>query len=116
MDVVQRRKRQRDEQTMNKQVLDSIVHALGRYGKSTPEIVFWNLRESQGLKEEDILRYPEKFVQSLQKMFGIGTKTIETVIIREIKSTIPELRDAGGESLVLVLKEARAQDQRNREF
>jgi hypothetical protein len=77
-------------------------------------VVFWNFETKFGLQKEDMSKYPEKFVQSIQGMFAEGAPRVEKTIIQEMKSSITdcELDDS---SLVAALKQARAFFQRNRE-
>ena len=77
-------------------------------------VVFWNFQTKFGLQKEDISKYPEKFVQSIEGMFGEGAVNVERTIIQEMKSSIIhcELDD---KSLIVALKQARAFFQRNRE-
>ena len=78
------------------------------------QVVFWNFEKKFGLQKQDISKYPEKFVQSIEGMFGEGAPKVENTIIQEMKSSIIhcELDDS---SLVVALKQARAFFQRNRE-
>ena len=77
-------------------------------------VVFWNFETKFGLQKEDISKYPEKFVQSIEGMFAEGAVNVERTIIQELKSSIThcELDD---KSLIVALKQDKAFFQRNRE-
>ena len=98
----------------NVQLVDCVEKGLNHYGKTMTQVVFWNFEKKFGLQKQDISKYPEKFVQSIEGMFGEGAPKVENTIIQEMKSSIThcELDDS---SLVVALKQARAFFQRNRE-
>ena len=77
-------------------------------------VVFWNFETKYGLQREDISKYPEKFVLSIEGMFGGGAPNVERTIIQEMKSSISHC-DLDDSSLVTAMKQARAFFQRNRE-
>ena len=93
------------------QVTECVERALSRYGSTTARVVIWNFENSYKLHKEDIVRYPEEFVQSLNKMFGIGSHLIEKAIAQEIQS-IYGLDYNDAQNLVTVLREVRSQSRR----
>jgi hypothetical protein len=97
----------------NVHLVDCVEKGLSHYGKTMTRVVFWNFETKFGLQKEDISKYPEKFVQSIECMFADGAVNVERTIIQEMKSSIThcELDD---KSLIVALKQARAFFQRNR--
>jgi hypothetical protein len=100
-----------EEDDLSAYVMSCLEHGLDHYGVTTKQVVFWELDKSYRLKENNILMRPEKFVQCLRRMFGPGSKTIEKVIIGEIKSS-PRYSNVDDSDLIIVLKQIRAQYQR----
>jgi hypothetical protein len=96
------------------QLADCVERGLGRYGATMTRVVFWNFEKKFGLQKEDISKYPEKFVLSIEGMFAAGAPNVERTIIQEMKSSITHC-DLDDSSLVTALKQARAFFQRNRE-
>jgi hypothetical protein len=98
------------------QVIQCIEKALSRFGESTPAIVFWNFESVFKVHKDEILSYPDEFVLSLEKMFGVGSKLIESVLLGEINSSFHELvADKDSQDLTTALKQVRAYDQRMRD-
>ena len=92
-------------------VMKCLERGFDHYGPTTKQVVFWELDKNYKLKENKILLQPEKFVQCLRQIFGPGSKTIEKVIIEEIKSS-PRYSNVNDSDLILALKQIRAQHQR----
>ena len=99
----------------NAQLVECIEKGLNHYGLAMTRVVFWNFETKYGYQKEDIWKYPEKFVQSIEGMFVEGAANVERTIIQEMKSSLTncELDDS---SLSTALKQARAFFQRNREY
>ena len=93
------------------QVLEYVDRGLDHYGATTKQVVYYNLETNFKLAKGDILKHPEKFVQSIREMFGPGSRSIEQVIILEMQ-TSSELKDLDRSDLVTALKQARAYYQR----
>jgi len=96
------------------QLVKCVERALSRYGGTTNQVVFWNFEKKFNLQKEDLSKHPEKFVESIEGMFGAGSRTVEKTIIEEIKSSLP-LGKIDDSNLVTTLKQARAFLQRNGE-
>jgi hypothetical protein len=96
---------------INEYVTSCLERGLDHYGPTTKQVVFWELDKNFKVKENKILMQPEKFVKCLRQMFGPGSKTIEKVIIEEIKSS-PQYSNVCDSDLILALKQMRAQYQR----
>ena len=92
---------------MSRLVLRSIEKALRHYGDTTPSIIMWNFESCFKVHKEEILRYPDEFLLSLEKMFGAGSKLIESVIVREIKYLFPDLERSSQLDLITALRYAR---------
>ena len=91
--------------------MSCLERGLDHYGSTTKQVVFWELEKSYKVRENEILMQPEKFVRCLRQIFGPGSKTVEKVIIEEIKSS-PRYSDVNDSDLIVVLKQIRAHFQR----
>jgi len=60
-----------------------IEEALGYIGHDNVQALFGHIEE-KGLKRDEILDKPEKFVEALERLFGKAAEIIEKQIITEI--------------------------------
>ena len=90
-------------------ITDCVERALCRYGSSADKVVIWNFINTFKLIKTDILKYPDKFSDSLRTMFGAGSIVIESVFVQEIKSTFDTLDDTDSKELVAVIRTVRAE-------
>jgi hypothetical protein len=96
------------------QLIECVERALSRYGGTTVQVVFWNFEKKFNVQKEDLTKHPEKFMESIEDMFGAGARTVEKTIIQEIRSSLP-LGSFDDSNLLTTLKQARAFFQRNGE-
>jgi len=62
-------------------ILHSVMeHGLSLVGEGFAQVIFYNLDTRYSLREPEILRKPERFVQALRDMFGDGARIIEGFI------------------------------------
>lgn len=57
-------------------------------GESVAQVILHSLDTKYSLKERDILKKPDRFVEVLQAMFGSGAATIEKLVVQSICSTV----------------------------
>lgn len=68
-------------------VLDCIDKGLDTFGESVKQAIYWRLEAEYRLKRRDIVERPDVFSKNLFKIFGVGTKTVEHVIIEKLRAT-----------------------------
>jgi hypothetical protein len=72
------------EREFNKILLEAIDKALGMLGASIKEALYFHLETTFAVKKEIICKDPEKFSDGLEKIFGLGAKFLENVIINSV--------------------------------
>lgn len=68
-------------------VLDCIDKGLETFGASVKQAIYWRLEAECRLKRKDIVNKPDVFSKNLFRIFGVGTKTVEQVIIERLRAT-----------------------------
>lgn len=78
-------------------MLAPIDSALTSFGESVRIVVYYELKSLFGLLREDIPLKPEKFDETLEKIFGVGAVTIRQVILAKLEesSRIKNLANQG---------------------
>ncbi len=60
---------------------ESLKSMLGESGK---ELVYYQLKNSFGLRKENVPEKPELFSECLYSLFGLGAKIIEATILKKL--------------------------------
>jgi len=60
---------------------ESLKSMLGESGK---ELVYYQLKNSYGLRRENVPEKPELFAECLYGLFGLGAKIIEATILKNL--------------------------------
>lgn len=68
-------------------VLECIDKGLETFGESVKQAIYWRLESEYRLRRKDIVAKPDVFSKNLFKIFGVGTKTVEHVIIERLRNT-----------------------------
>lgn len=68
-------------------VIDCIDKSLETFGESVKQAIYWRLEVEYRLRRKDIVSKPDVFSLNLSKIFGVGTKTVEHVIIERLRKT-----------------------------
>lgn len=72
------------EREFDKILLESVDEALGTLGTSIKEALYFHLETIFAIKKEMICKDPKKFSDGLEKIFGLGAKFLENVIINSV--------------------------------
>ena len=78
-----RRVRVNDEDSEN--FLSLIDRGLDRYGDNVRLVVYYKFKEEFGLERKDIPRHTDKFIDTLNRFFGVCSKFVCASIATEIK-------------------------------
>ncbi|MCW4005172.1 MAG: hypothetical protein NWF04_01030 [Candidatus Bathyarchaeota archaeon] len=65
-------------------LLQAIEDGLTNLGESPKQIVYFHLEKKFSLKKEDIPKHLENFSLALQSIFGVGGRSIETMILKSL--------------------------------
>ncbi|MCJ7632511.1 hypothetical protein MUP77_08995 [Candidatus Bathyarchaeota archaeon] len=65
-------------------LIEAVDHGLLTLGESGREAVYFHLRNLASVKREDIPENLEVFQRGLERIFGAGSKMIETAIVRSL--------------------------------
>lgn len=68
-------------------VLECIDKGLDTFGESVKQAIYWRLESEYRLRRRDIVEKPDVFSKNLFKIFGVGTKTVEQIIIEKLRIT-----------------------------
>jgi hypothetical protein len=75
--------------THAKQDFDSLLiwavnEALAELGESTRETIYFQIERNYSLKKDDIPRNFDRLILALRHEFGVGSKTIEALILEKL--------------------------------
>ncbi len=90
----------------DRKVMTCIDEALNCYGESVKQVVYWNFEKMFNVTREKIPTQPEKFSDSLAKMFGGGVCIVEKAIVDHVAS-LSGLSDIVKCDLATALKKGR---------
>ena len=75
------------DQRRSKEVfLSSIDKGLDAFGGNVHAVVYYQLKGWFGISREDIPAKPDLFVQTIDKLFGVGAAAVSLAICRELQS------------------------------
>lgn len=73
------------DQQLKERILKSITSAIDqKFGDGVVQVVLWGFQEDTKLGPLDIPLKPEEFQKCVQRIFGLGSKSIEDAVVREI--------------------------------
>jgi hypothetical protein len=70
--------------------LESVDEALSSLGDSAKQSVYFHLEDKFGLEKNSIARRPKEFECGLDKIFGIGAKYIEILIMKNLHGKLDQ--------------------------
>jgi nucleoside-diphosphate-sugar epimerase len=82
-----------------KLLLEAVDEGLSSLGDSTKYAIYFHLEETFNINKRDIPHKIEEFADALEKIFGLGAKPIEILIMRHLYEKVggtieyPEHRD-----------------------
>jgi hypothetical protein len=67
--------------------LSSIDRSLDTFGTSVRTVIYFEMKRSFGVTREDIPIKPELFVKTIEKIFGVGSATVERTVLKELEAS-----------------------------
>jgi hypothetical protein len=74
-----------DQKRSQEIFLSSIDRGLDAFGANVHTVVYFQLRSWFGISREDIPAKPELFVQTIDKLFGVGAGVVALAICTELE-------------------------------
>jgi len=72
-------------------LLKAIDEGLASLGNSPKRVVYFYLEKRFDIKKREIPYKTEEFVEALEKIFGLGAKFLEILIIKRLYETVGEI-------------------------
>ncbi|MDH2901579.1 MAG: hypothetical protein PXY39_11475 [archaeon] len=94
-------------------LLASLDRALDVYGESMKQVIYSNLETMFGVKRESIIDNPEKFVETLDKIFGSGSGAIKKTILVHMEELTQNPEGVSSTELSNALRDASPDKARN---
>jgi N-dimethylarginine dimethylaminohydrolase len=89
-------------------ILECVDSALGNFGESAKQSIYYHLKSDFMLEKSEILQKPEVFEKALTSIFGEeGYKVIEKMILTEIRKNFKLKRSLNFREVVKVLESHR---------
>jgi len=69
-------------------------------GTQVNQVIYFHLERTWGIQREQLPNSPEKLLEGLKMMFGLGSKVVEGGILREVRNSfgitpaVTDLREA----------------------
>jgi len=68
----------------NERVISCVTRSIdAKYGEGVRQVLFWKFQDVTGLQVSDIPIKPQLFVECIQRIFGVGARSIERTITDE---------------------------------
>lgn len=74
-------------------LLDAVDEALSAIGEAPKKGVYCHLEQEFGIKRKEIPKRQEDFSNALEKMFGLGAKHIEIMIMKTLHKKTEQIQD-----------------------
>jgi hypothetical protein len=74
-------------------LLDAIDEALSAIGEPPKKAIYCHLEREFGIKREEIPKRQEDFSNALEKMFGLGAKHMEIMIMKTLHKKTRKIQD-----------------------
>jgi len=72
--------------TFESGILGCVQTGLALFGDSFPQLIMYNLKWLNGIKQEEIPHKPEEFGRCLDQVFRAGSASVKEALIAEVKS------------------------------
>jgi hypothetical protein len=76
------------KKTFDKLLLEAVDEALYSLGESARQAVYFHLNEKFKIARNDIPSHFEDFAEGIEKIFGLGAKFLEILIMRKLYEKI----------------------------
>ena len=75
-------------ETFEKLLLEAVDDALVSLGDSAREAIYFHLESKFGISRENIPQSLAEFLEGLEKIFGVGTRFLEILMMKELHKKI----------------------------
>ncbi|NIR88103.1 hypothetical protein GWO13_11400 [Candidatus Bathyarchaeota archaeon] len=86
--------------SFEKLLLEAIDEGLSSLGDSSKQSVYFHLEKTFNINKQNIPHKIEEFADALEKIFGVGAKVLEIVIMRQLYEKVGGVVEYGQEDLV----------------
>jgi len=69
-------------------LLEAVDEGLSSLGESAKEVIYFYLEKNSKIDRRDIPYKIEEFVEALEEFFGVGAKTLEVLIMKQLYQKI----------------------------
>jgi hypothetical protein len=83
--------------------LASIDRALDTFGTTVRTVVYFELKRSFGAEREEIPQKPELFVNTIDKIFGVGSEVVARAIRSELEAS-SGIKGLGKQDLLVAMR------------
>ncbi|MEM1563624.1 MAG: hypothetical protein QW161_02995 [Candidatus Bathyarchaeia archaeon] len=74
--------------SFDKILLEAVDEALGSLGESAKQSIYYHLEEKFKIPREEIPKRVEDFAEGLEKIFGVGARFLEILIMKRLYDRI----------------------------
>jgi len=74
--------------SFEKLLLEAIDEGLSSLGDSAKHAIYFHLKNNYGINRRDIPSKIEEFVDAIEKIFGLGAKILEILIMKQLYQKI----------------------------
>lgn len=85
--------------------LSILDRALDTFSTSVRAVVYYELEKSFGVKREDVPQKPELFVDTVDRLFGVGAVIVKRALMKELIANTG-IKDLGAKGLVNAMRVA----------
>lgn len=76
------------EKSFEEILLEAVDEALGSLGESAKQSIYYHLEEKFKIPREEIPKRVEDFAEGLEKIFGVGARFLEILIMKRLYDRI----------------------------
>lgn len=81
-------------------LLEAVDEALSSLGDSAKQVIYFYLEKTYKIKKQDIPHKIEEFADAIEKIFGLGAKFLEILIMKRLYEKVGGVFDYNQENLV----------------
>lgn len=74
--------------TFDQILLEAVDEALSSLGESAKQSIYFHLQDKFKISKEDIPRHIKEFAEGLEKIFGLGARFLEIMIMKQLYAHI----------------------------
>ena len=93
------------DQEPREEFLSMLDRALDTFSTSVRVVVYYELEKSFGVKREDVPQKPDLFVDTVERLFGVGAVIVKRALMKELIASTG-INDIGAKGLVNAMRVA----------